>query len=76
MIHIYTKYTYIYIYIGSGHYVVVADRRRCHIVRIYVPSVQGGGGCGMCLSSNWCGMCVIIAITRVGGRRIKNGKKT
>ena len=24
----------IYIYIGSGHYVVVADRRRCHIVRL------------------------------------------
>jgi len=23
-----------YIYIGSGHYVVVADRRRCHIVRL------------------------------------------
>ena len=29
----YRSDTYI-IYIGSGHYVVVADRRRCHIVRL------------------------------------------
>ena len=27
-------YIFIYINIGSGHYVVVADRRRCHIVRL------------------------------------------
>ena len=25
---------HIYIYIGSGYYVVVADRRRCHIGRL------------------------------------------
>ena len=30
----YTSDIIIYIYIGSGHYVVVADRRRCHIVRV------------------------------------------
>ena len=38
------------IYIGSGHYVVVADRRRCDIVLC-----PRRGGSGMCVSSNYTG---------------------
>ena len=47
--------TYIYIYIGSGHHVVVAGGQRCHRVATSMtlpPVTQGGGVCGLCVNSN------------------------